>query len=69
MVKAQSAILEPVIKICISRFYKSFDEVVDCVEVIPPQPSTSPFTVVDSNEPMLATPLGRSTSRESLSDM
>ena len=43
-----------VIKICISHYYEIFDEVVDRTEAIPPQLSTSSFTVVDPNEPLSA---------------
>ena len=53
-VKPSSATLGLVIKICISNYYEIFDEVVDRTEAIPPQLSTSSFTVVDSNEPLSA---------------
>ena len=53
-VKQSSATLGLVIKICISHYYEIFDEVIDRTEAIPPQLSTSSFTVVDSNEPMSA---------------
>ena len=52
--KHSSATLGLVIKICISHYYEIFDEVVDRTEAIPPQLSTSSFTVVDSNEPLSA---------------
>ena len=45
----QSNTLGLVIKICVSRYYEIFDEVVDRTEAIPLQLSTSSFTVVDSN--------------------
>jgi len=44
----QSATLGLVIKMCISYYYEIFDEVVDRTEAIPPQLSTSSFTVVGS---------------------
>ena len=52
--RPSSATLGLVIKICISHYYEIFDEVVDRTEAIPPQLSTSSFTVVDSNEPLSA---------------
>ena len=49
-VKPQSVTLGLAIKICVSHYYEIFDEVVDRTEAIPPQLSTSSFTVVDPNE-------------------
>jgi Rho GTPase-activating protein 1 len=48
--KSQSATLGLVIKTCIPHYYEIFDEVVDRTEAIPPQLSSSSFTVVDSND-------------------
>ena len=48
--KPQSATLGLVIKMSISHYYEIFDEVVDRTEAIPPQLSSSSFTVVDSTE-------------------
>jgi len=44
--KPSLATLGLVIKICISHYYETFDEVVDRTEAIRPQLSTSSFTVV-----------------------
>ncbi|KAF9643487.1 CDC42 rho GTPase-activating protein [Thelephora ganbajun] len=52
--KPSSVTLGLVIKICISHYYEVFDEVVDRTEAIPPQLSTSSFTVVGL-EPTSAT--------------
>lgn len=53
--KPSSATLGLVSKICISHYYEIFDEVIDRTEAIPPELSSSSFTVVDSNEPTSAT--------------
>jgi len=53
--KPTSATLGLVIKICISYYYEIFDEVIDRTEAIPPQLSSSSFTIVGSNEPTSAT--------------
>jgi len=53
--KPTSVTLGLVIKICISYYYEIFDEVIDRTEAIPPQLSSSSFTVIDSNEPTSAT--------------
>lgn len=52
--KPSSATLGMVIKICISHYYETFDEVADRTEAIPPELSNSSFTVVDWNEPLSA---------------
>ena len=52
--KSSSATLGLVIKICVSRYYEIFDEVVDRTEAVPPELSSSSFTVVDWNEPLSA---------------
>lgn len=53
--KPSSATLGMVNKICISHYYEIFDEVIDRTEAIPPQLSSSSFTVVGSDEPISAT--------------
>ena len=53
--RPSSATLGLVIKICISHYYEIFDEVVDRTEAVPPQLSSSSFTVIDANEPVSAT--------------
>ena len=53
--RPSSATLGLIIKICVSHYYEIFDEVVDRTEAIPPELSSSSFTIVDSNEPVSAT--------------
>jgi Rho GTPase-activating protein 1 len=52
--RPSSATLGLVIKLCVSHYYEIFDEVVDRTEAVPPELSSSSFTVVDWNEPLSA---------------